>query len=166
MTDKLTLYRRSRLTETGCWEWIGARTTAGYGEINRKRRVRYVHRIAWELHHGPIPAGKWVLHRCDNPPCWNPDHLFLGTHRDNVADKMLKGRHRHGHLYGDDHPTRKRPEIVKRGEHHGMARLTWDIVRQIRACHAAGEIKARIADRFSVNRGTVFKVVNNQQWKE
>ena len=150
MTDKLTLYRRSRLTETGCWEWIGARTTAGYGEINRKRRVRYVHRIAWELHHGPIPAGKWVLHRCDNPPCWNPDHLFLGTDQDNTDDKIRKGRMRHGHLYGEDNPN---------------AILTQALAKEILRRRAAGQGPTFISTSMKLKRSTVSNVFYGAAWK-
>jgi hypothetical protein len=85
------------VTETGCWEWQGAKTK-GYGMIGHGRRsdpgtrVKQVHRVAWELTYGPIPEGTSVLHSCDNPPCYNPTHLFLGTQADNVADMTAKGR--------------------------------------------------------------------------
>ena len=168
MSDSLLaiLERRSQRTPDGCLVWTGACTKAGYGEINRKGKVRHVHRLAWELNRGPIPSGLLVLHRCDNPPCWNPDHLFLGTHQDNTDDKVAKGRLRHGHLYGDQHPARANPGYLKRAEDHPAARLTWDAVRAIRAAHAAGETKADLARRFNANRGTIFKIVNNQQWIE
>lgn len=78
-----------------CWAWAAYRGPAGYGIItDRSRRVRTVqaHRLSWEIHNGPIPEGLCVLHRCDNPPCTNPAHLFLGTHADNAQDKASKGR--------------------------------------------------------------------------
>lgn len=75
-----------------CWEWQGTHNEQGYGcfDLNKKRRAS--HRVAYELTHGTIPDGLLVLHRCDNPPCCNPDHLFLGTHKDNADDCAAKGR--------------------------------------------------------------------------
>src|SRR5229473_531412 len=83
----------------GCWEWIAGKHRFGYGIIRdggRGSRMRTAHRISWEFHNGSIPAGLWVLHRCDNPQCINPDHLFLGTQFDNMTDAARKGRIRNG----------------------------------------------------------------------
>lgn len=92
----------------GCWEWQGTKGTFGYGVARAWKRQTTAHRRAWELWHGSIPEGVHVLHRCDNPPCVRPDHLFLGTPADNVMDMIAKGRRgrpapplkthcRHGH---------------------------------------------------------------------
>ena len=86
---------RSRIVvdpKTGCHVWSSTLSTGGYGRV-----LVSAHRLAWELKHGPIPNGLLVLHRCDNPPCCNPEHLFLGTATDNMADKTRKGRARNGH---------------------------------------------------------------------
>lgn len=74
---------------SACWPWKGSVMGEGYGRY----RQAYTHRLAWMLANGPIPAGLFVLHKCDNPPCCNPDHLFLGTQADNVRDRDAKGRH-------------------------------------------------------------------------
>lgn len=76
-----------------CWPWKSAAVSSyGYGVLNIKNKVHSSHRLAWELTHGPIENGLHVLHRCDNAPCCNPAHLFLGTHQDNMADMNAKGR--------------------------------------------------------------------------
>lgn len=80
----------------GCWLWLGAKGRRGYGYLHRggktDRHPIRAHRASWEIHFGAIPAGLWVLHKCDNPPCVNPNHLFLGTRKDNMDDCASKGR--------------------------------------------------------------------------
>jgi len=100
----------------GCWIWMGS-TSKGYGGIKIKGKMKKVHRVLWELTNGPIPKGMFVLHKCDITECANPDHLFLGTHTDNMRDMIQKGRRsnvvwnrgithcKHGHLF-DEKNTR------------------------------------------------------------
>jgi hypothetical protein len=80
-----------RVDKSGdCWVWTGGRYRKGYGKFDA---LQYAHRVSWEIHNGPIPKGLYVLHKCDNPPCVRPDHLFLGTLADNNADMLTKGRY-------------------------------------------------------------------------
>jgi hypothetical protein len=82
------------VTKTGCWEWQRYRLWTGYGRMTVDGRMTNAHRVAYELFIGPIPPGLIVCHRCDNPPCCNPEHLFTGTWQDNTNDAMAKGRTR------------------------------------------------------------------------
>lgn len=83
-------WQKVEKTDT-CWLWRGSKNTTGYGQL-RTDRLEKAHRISWEIHNGPIPDGLAVLHACDNPPCVNPSHLWLGTQADNARDRQAKGR--------------------------------------------------------------------------
>ncbi len=111
-SDSLAQRLNSNLKETdgGCLEWQRATRTGGYGIIwvGEERRSVSTHRLAWELANGPIPDGMYVCHKCDNPPCCNPDHLFLGTAKDNAYDMISKGRM----LTGGNHGSSKVPDHV------------------------------------------------------
>jgi len=85
-------YNRLRPNAQGCLEYTMARDKNGYGLFNYKNKLRKTHRFAYELKHGAIPRGMYVCHTCDNPPCCNPDHLFLGTQQDNMKDRKQKNR--------------------------------------------------------------------------
>lgn len=80
------------IRQKGCWPWMGGINSTGRGIFWLNNETPKAHRISWIVHHGPIPKGKLVLHRCDNGRCVNPEHLFLGTHRDNTQDMIKKGR--------------------------------------------------------------------------
>lgn len=87
----------SRVVKTEkCWLWVGGCSENGYGAFYWQGKQTGAHRVSYELTHGSIASELLVLHKCDNPPCVNPDHLFLGTHQDNMTDKVLKGRHPKG----------------------------------------------------------------------
>lgn len=141
------LWSRAERVPSGCMEWQGAQNRDGYGQIRRGRRhegMLGAHRAAWEVAHGPIPEGLPVLHRCDNPPCVNPVHLFLGTNDDNMADKVAKGRQSH-----------------TRGESHGAAKLTDAQVAEIRDLYSQGWTQRRIASIFGCSQPHVSVLVNH-----
>lgn len=98
----------------GCWLWRGPRMGNGYGEINRGRKVLLAHRVSYSKHVGPIPEGMKVCHRCDTPACVRPDHLFLGSQADNLADMMAKGRHRPAGAAGSKNKSAKLNESAVR----------------------------------------------------
>lgn len=131
-----------------CWVWQGTRTKPGYGEFVRLRKKYLAHRFAWSLSNGPIPRGGVICHRCDNPPCVRPSHLFAGTQADNVADKIAKGRGAAG-----------------RGMAKANAKLTDDLVREIREVYAAGMPLWTVARHFEVSPSTVYGVVTGRSWR-
>jgi hypothetical protein len=134
----------------GCWVWVAGKVGNGYGAVSHCGRGRLAHRIAYESVHGAGSAsGLVVRHRCDTPPCVNPDHLELGTHADNVRDKVARGRQ-------------------SKGEANGNTKLTEADVRLIRDLCISGSAErglSAMARRFGVCRGVVGRVVRREVWK-
>ncbi len=130
---------------SGCWLWIGSETK-GYGKMGTRKGVtQYAHRVSFEMFRSAIPNGQSVLHSCDNTYCVNPDHLFCGTHHDNMADMFAKGR-----------------QPNKKGESQCKAVLTNDNVLAIRA---SSESPKQLAATFGVARETIYQVLNRRTWK-
>lgn len=129
--------------DTGCWLWT-ASTRGGYGAINVDGS-KLAHRLSWELHVGPIPEGLHVLHRCDTPSCVNPDHLMLGTHQDNMTDKMQKGRH-----------------VSVKGSAQGTSKLTEEQALEI--YHAEG-LQREIAEQYGVAQSRVSAIKLKKIWR-
>lgn len=128
-----------------CIEFEGRRLAKGYGYVGRGKLA---HRETWEENNGPIPKGIWVLHRCDNPPCINIEHLFLGTCQDNTDDKMQKGRN----------PSRI-------GMNNGRAILNEDEVREIHFLFMQGMTAPEIAERYWVTAENLRSIKSGFSWK-
>ncbi len=151
-----------------CWPWKAARTPLGYGRLRYHMEGWKAHRLAWTLTNGDA-GDMQVCHSCDNPPCCNPAHLFLGTAKDNMQDMARKGRHpRNATNYlptGEKHHGRRTPEVMARGEANGSAVLTEDQVKEIRLGRANGETHRSLASRFGVAKGTIAFIVSGQTWR-
>lgn len=129
-----------------CWLWTGT-TDGKYGVFNVNYKMEKAHRVSWVIHFGEIPKGLLVLHKCDNPPCVNPHHLFLGTLSDNTRDSIDKGRF--GHCYRSI-PTK----------------LTKLQVKDIRQLHTSSSLtQSEIADRYNVSQSYISKIIRREKWK-
>jgi hypothetical protein len=157
MTDlvppEIRFWRHVR-KNAGCWEWTGG-TAVGYGSFGINRRTMVgAHRFSWELHFGPIPPGLYVLHHCDNRLCVRPDHLFVGTARDNTMDMVRKGRHG-----------------LVRGEFNANAKLTRTQVEEIRAtvhknAHGIhGSEVGPAARKYGVTVATLRSVIDGRSYQ-
>lgn len=141
------LWARVRKMDNGCWEWTGRLARGGYGLIRRDNCGPYVgvHRVSWELAHGSINDGLFVCHRCDNPPCVRPEHLFLGTHRDNMRDCFEKGRH---------------PAAW-----HLLTKEQVADVRRTYRKNVVGFGQRALAKRLGCSPSTIQKIVENKTWR-
>lgn len=136
--------------ESGCWIWLGCVTRGEYGMISNKGKMFLAHRISWELHNGPIPAGDGyhglcVLHKCDETLCVRPEHLMLGSHADNMRDMVEKGR-------------------SPRGEKVNTAKLSEQDVREIRQLRKNGVTAIVCANKFGVCINTIFDIQSGRKW--
>lgn len=134
-----------------CWEWTAHRSRDGYGMIGLERKgTDRTHRVSWRLHFGSIPDGLQVLHRCDNPACVRPDHLWLGTQTENIADMDAKGRRRFNSAKGTQLP---------------QAKLTEADIPVIRQMISEGVIDRLIAERFGVTRLAILLIRHGKNWR-
>lgn len=135
----------------GCWQWLAGKDKDGYGNLalpGRRGGSIRAHRFSWVLHYGSIPEGMLVLHKCDNPSCVNPVHLFLGTYHDNYHDMKTK--------------KRWRPGGCRPGEDHPLAKLCEKDVKRIRSSKLSGPELAR---QLGVRKQTISSVRRKETWK-
>lgn len=138
-----------------CWVWTGNKPDGRYGHTKYLGKTYLVHRVAYELFVGPIPDGQWVLHRCDNPPCVRPDHLFLGTPSDNTRDKVAKNRGGVGQIHGRTHLSDDDVRLI----YAEMVAATQENGRVRRG------VRAALAARFGVDRGTISRLHRGHSFK-
>ena len=149
------VFDRSYIPEpnSGCWLWERGTTPKGYGSIQRRDYNGYAHRFSYLRFKGEIPDGMLVCHTCDNPYCVNPDHLWLGTHRDNSHDSLNKGRN----------AAVVSPETQPFGERHGLAVLTEEKVINIRKLYGQYTYD-QLAEQFGCSPATICQVVRRVTW--
>ena len=128
---------------TLCWEWPKFKDKEGYGRTKLNGKTSIAHRAAWIIANGPIPSGASVLHKCDNPSCVNPNHLFLGTQKENIADCIAKNR-------------------FPKGERNGWAKINERVAADIRA---ASGTQVEIAAAFGISQSLVSAVRRGDKWR-
>lgn len=137
------------VTEAGCWEWCGGKRKGGYGRLTFGGKSFVTSRLAYETWVGSIPEGYVVRHKCDNPPCINPEHLEVGTHKDNTRDKMSRNRLR-----------------VRSGSSHGQAKLLESDVRFIRQEYSKGHTTQKmLGDLYGVSQTTISHIILGKVWR-
>lgn len=153
--------------DNGCLEWTAkAVHNAGYGKISSTREIGPLraHRLVWVLVNGEIPENLVVMHSCDNPRCCNIEHLSLGTRKDNMDDKMMKGRGTAPPIhFGDNHPLRKNSELVSRGSSNGNSKLSEEIVKYILL--SKDKSLSQLSRELDISKTTISCIRNRKTWK-
>lgn len=154
---RLIRTRGISVSVSGCWVWTGRTDANGYGRVGTKSEL--AHRIAYRTAFGDFDSHLFVCHTCDNPPCVNPAHLFLGDAAANNRDRHSKGRSKNLFASNDKHPAR-----IRQGEQHWCARLSVEDVRCIRRLRKSGQLQAEIATQFGVHPSTISRIARGE-WR-
>ena len=131
----------------GCWKWIGYLDPNGYGRLNIKNVPILAHRISYQLYRGGIPKGMSICHKCDNPFCVNPDHLFLGTQKDNMDDMINKGRDHKRGMKGSEHPRSKLDE------------------EKVKLIRLSSKTDMQLSIEYGVSRSVIYDAKHRNTWK-
>jgi hypothetical protein len=146
-----------------CWRWTGAPSSSGYGQIKvgkgKTARLEKAHRASYKLHHGDIPDGLYILHKCDNKWCVNPGHLFTGTQRDNMDDLVAKNREKG--IVG-----RQPRKTLRRKGYGAWAKLSPELGVEIKALYATGQFTHRsLAVRYGVDPSSITRILNDESFQ-
>lgn len=133
-----------------CWNWEASTDRKGYGQFRMPDRILKSHRVSYEWRYGSIPSGLCVCHNCDNPPCVNPDHLFLATSAENTFDMVRKGRQAKGDL------------VAHKGEKHGSSKLTKEQILEIRI---SPKSQRKLAKVYGVSQRTIGQIKHRETWR-
>lgn len=145
--NKDSFNKKWKESSSGCWEWLAVKNQDGYGRVKRFGKLESAHRVSYELYKGALGENS-VLHKCDNPSCVNPDHLFLGTQKDNVDDMIKKGRqHNNAH----------------KGVAHYRTKLTEKEVLEI--FYDTTTSQSIIASRFGISQSAVSVIKSKRNWR-
>lgn len=143
-------FNKVKKTES-CWLWIGCRSSGGYGNFRFNKKCIVASRFMYFIKKGPIPYGMNVCHKCDNPDCVNPGHLFLGTQKENVTDMIKKGRYYCG--------------VPNRGEDCPASILRKEEVLEIRRLSKLGIRQREIATKFNIKQANISNIVTRKSWR-
>lgn len=149
-----------------CWEWQGPLSEKGYGIVVFRRLRMRVHRLVASQYLGDLEGGVFVCHQCDNPPCCNPSHLFIGTAKDNYWDAISKGRISESWM--EHVPTSHSHSLASRArqcENHKHSKLTVEIVTAIRREASRGVRQSELVERFGISQTAISRVVSGRTWK-
>jgi hypothetical protein len=147
-----------------CWLWKGAKTTNGYGVFHHPKN-QGAHRYSAELAFGPGPDGAHVCHRCDNPACVNPKHLFYGSRSDNMRDARRKGRMRIPDVHSNPEWRAKMLAAIPKGENVATSKLTDADVIRIRKLRVSGASLGELAKEYAMDKSTISDILNGIRWK-